>query len=89
MNQSQSNQLEVALKELKKVNDKYDKLYREFSMMKLYSKDLEEKIRELTIPNKTKQVNRILSEADESMRKFTDKIRKECEKYAKQEQGEG
>jgi len=58
-------------------------------MIELYSNDLEKEIRELTIPNKTKQVNRILSEAEEAMKRFTSKLRKECEAYAKQKQSKG
>ena len=86
---TQNKQLEAAIKELKKVNDKYDKLYREFGMMKIYTHDLEKKIVDLNAPNKNNQVDKILSEADAAMKRYTEKLRKESRLYAKQKQSKG
>mgnify|MGYP003136319574 CR=1 FL=1 len=77
-------QLEAAIKEIKKLNDKYDSLYRDFSLMKLYAKDLEKEIAKLKAPNKNKKIDHILSEAEYAMKRYTDKLRKESETYAKQ-----
>lgn len=83
------NQLKTALKEIDNANQKYDVLYREFSLMKLYSKDLENQIESLKLKLKTKSTlnnNTLTEDANAAMERYTNKLRKEAEQYAKQKQ---
>lgn len=83
------NQLKTALKEIDNANQKYDVLYREFSLMKLYSNDLENQIKSLKLKLKTKSTlnnNTLTEDANAAMKRYTNKLRKEAEQYAKQKQ---
>ena len=82
-------QLEAALVEIKNANKKYDDLCREFYMMKLYSKDLEKEIESLKLELKQKSFKNhstFVDEAKAAMKRYTNKLRKEAEEYAKQKQ---
>jgi len=80
------NQLKAAIKEIKRLQNKYDTLYREFSMMKFYSRDLENKIKELKAPTKETKLEKMMAESKAAMERYTEKLRKENLKYAKQKQ---
>ena len=81
--------LEVALIQIKKMHLENKELKDEIKFLK-------SEIEKLITPNskydtteylsKTHRINTILSEADEAMKRFTDKLRKEGLKYAKQKQ---
>ena len=81
-------QLEAALKEIKNLNDKYDTLYREFAMMKVYASELETELKAYKKETRANNFQSILDEADAAMKRFTNKLKKECEEYAKQKQSE-
>ena len=83
---NQQKQLELAIKEIQKAKEKYDTLYREFNFMKLYSKDLEKEIKELKEVKKESSMRNHSKEADEAMRRYTARLKKEGLKYAKQKQ---
>ena len=71
-----------ALKEIELQKERYDKLYREFCSMKLYAETLREEIESL---KKTDETPSYMTQADEAMKRYTAKLRKEMED-AKQEQ---
>ena len=79
-------QLEAAIKEINKLREKYDALYREFGMMKLYASDLEEQIKSFNIKKSQKGIDQLMEESKAAMKRYTAKLRKESENYAKQKQ---
>ena len=89
----QDKQLEQAVKEIQKIKDKYDTLYREFGMMKIYAKDLEQQVKILTtkpVKNTTgARMDKMIAESKAAMERYTEKLRKEALKYAKQKQAKG
>tara|TARA_R100000742_G_C4261404_1_gene79195 strand:- start:105 stop:305 length:201 start_codon:yes stop_codon:yes gene_type:complete len=57
-------------------------------MMKIYASDLESKLKEYEKETKNSRFESTLNEADAAMKRFTDKLRKECEEYAEQKQSQ-
>jgi len=80
INESEFNK---ALKEIENQKEKYDKLYREFHSMKMYVSKLEAELKESN--NSDEKVPSYRVQADEAMKRYTAKLRKEMED-AKQEQ---
>ena len=87
--------LNKAKKEIAKLKEDYDKLYREFSTMKLYANTLEKDNNKMYIEllkhfvNTDKQpidIDDLSLDAEIAMTKYTNKLRKENAKYAKQKQ---
>ena len=82
--------LNKAKKEIAKLKEDYDKLYREFSTMKLYANTLEKDNNKLKHSvNTDKQpidIGDLSLDAEIAMTKYTNKLRKENAKYAKQKQ---
>jgi len=76
----QEKQMEIAIQELKRANEKYDKLYREFCMMKLYADDLESQIVSLNSPDNEVDLGDMALESEIAMKKYTNKLKKENEK---------
>ena len=77
---------------LEKVNSKskedYDKLYREFSMLKLYIHDLESKVSKLENNQQTIPTGHYKEQAAAAMKRFTAKLKEEGERNAKQKQSQ-
>ena len=82
--------LNKAKKEIAKLKEDYDKLYREFSTMQLYANTLEKDNNKLKHSvNTDKQpidIGDLSLDAEIAMTKYTNKLRKENAKYAKQKQ---
>ena len=83
--------LNKAKKEIAKLKEDYDKLYREFSTMKLYSHNLEKDNNKLkhyvNVDKQPVDIGDLSLDAEVAMTKYTNKLRKEKAKYAKQKQG--
>ena len=83
--------LNKAKKEIAKLKEDYDKLYREFSTMKLYAHNLEKDNNKLkhyvNVDKQPVDIGDLSLDADVAMTKYTNKLRKENAKYAKQKQG--
>jgi len=79
-----NNQIKAALKEMQKMKNKYDTLYREFYSMKLYALDLEKEIEKLKNSVKPESsIDSMIAESKAAMKRYTAKLRKEAENYAK------
>jgi len=55
-------------------------------MMKLYASDLEEQIKSFNIKKSQKGIDQLMEESKAAMKRYTAKLRKESENYAKQKQ---
>ena len=77
-------QMKKALKIIKNLQEENDNLFREISLLKVHIHKLEAP-KKLLYQEKY-SINPILKQADEAMKRNVAKIRKECEKYAKQKQ---
>jgi len=82
--------MEAAIEEIarlenlnKDLKSSYDKLYREFSMMKLYASDLEKKASKI---KNTVTIGNHAEQAKAAMKRFTAKLNEERELNAKQKQ---
>ena len=83
--------LNKAKKEIAKLKEDYDKLYREFSTMKLYAHNLEKDNNKLkhyvNVDKQPVDIGDLSLDAEVAMTKYINKLRKENAKYAKQKQG--
>ena len=86
------NILQKANKEIKKLNAEKDKWYREFHLMKIYAAHLKEELHNCTCQIDSNITSITLTQCDgkrkKAMEKYTEKLKKENLKYAKQKQGQ-
>lgn len=85
--------LQKAQKEINRLNTEIDKCYREFHIMKIYSADLKEKLSKCKCKCRIKNDEGYNKEECDSrrvlaMQNYTENLKKENEKYAKQKQGQ-
>ena len=78
--------MEQALKEINNLKEERDKYYREVLMLKKYISSISVDLNKNKTAFNDNHVSNILTEANAAMKRYTNKIRKECEKYAKQKQ---
>ena len=78
--------LDKAQKEIERLVEEKDKWYRHFYSMKLYAKSLEDQINKLTNPKPKTTMENMMSDSKAAMMRYTEKLRKEGLKYAKQKQ---
>lgn len=78
--------MKQALKEINSLREERDKYYKEVLVLKKYISTLTLDTDKIKTDFSNSYVNNILTEANAAMKRYTNKLRKECEKYAKQKQ---
>ena len=66
---------------MSKLNNEKNKLYKELHLTKIYAKSLEEKIIKLKANIIPSPIDLSRSEAEAAMKRYTEKLRKESEKF--------